>query len=90
MQRLKAMIADLHKFIETLHKKGKELFDAYQKLKQKLDDLKVTLEKMKADGEHSQEVLNQLREEMEEWRAKARDLQVERLLKIFLYKNISG
>ena len=71
------MISDLHKFISTLHKKGKELFDAYQKLKQKLDDLKVTLDKMKADGEHSQEILTQLKTEMEEWRAKARDLQVE-------------
>ena len=71
------MISDLHKFISTLHTKGKELFDAYQKLKKKLDELKVTLEKMKSDGEHSQEVLNQLKEEMEEWRAKARDLQVE-------------
>ena len=71
------MISDLHKFIETLHKKGKELFDAYQKLKQKLDSLKVSLEKLKADGEHSQEVLNKLKEEMEDWRTKARDLQVE-------------
>ena len=71
------MISDLHKFISTLHKKGKELFDAYQKLKQKLDDLKVTLEKLKAEGEHSQEVLGRLKEEMEEWRSKARDLQVE-------------
>jgi len=77
LNRLKSMISDLHKFIETLHTKGKELFGAYQKLKKKLDDLKVTLEKMKADGEHSQEVLKHLKEEVEEWRAKARDLQVE-------------
>jgi len=77
LNRLKAMIADLHKFIETLHTKGKELFAAYQKLKVKLDELQATLEKMKHDGEHSQEVLKQLQEEMEEWRSKARDLQVE-------------
>ena len=60
------MISDLHKFISTLHKKGKELFEAYQKLKEKLDDLKVTLEKLKAEGEHSQEVLGRLKEEMDE------------------------
>ena len=71
------MIADLHKFIETLHTKGKELFTAYQKLKDKLEKLKTTLEKMKNEGEHSQEVLKQLQEEMDEWRSKARDLQVE-------------
>jgi len=77
LNRLKAMIADLHKFIETLHTKGKELFAAYQKLKVKLEELQATLEKMKHDGEHSQEVLKQLQEEMEEWRVKARDLQIE-------------
>jgi len=77
LNRLKAMIADLHKFIETLHTKGKELFTAYQKLKDKLEKLKTTLEKMKNEGEHSQEVLKQLQEEMDEWRSKARDLQVE-------------
>merc|ERR1712212_1448718 len=47
LNRLKAMISDLHKFIETLHAKGKELFSAYLKLKEKLDDLKVTLDKLK-------------------------------------------
>merc|ERR1712236_115117 len=77
LNRLKAMISDLHKFIETLHTKGKELFAAYLKLKTKLDDLKVTLDKLKVDGEHQQEVLTQLKEEIEEWKTKARDLQVQ-------------
>jgi len=77
LNRLKAMISDLHKFIETLHTKGKELFAAYLKLKAKLDDLKVTLDKLKVDGEHQQEVLTQLKEEIEEWKTKARDLQVQ-------------
>ena len=71
------MISDLHKFIETLHTKGKELFAAYLKLKAKLDELKVTLDKLKVDGEHQQEVLKQLQEEIEEWKTKARDLQVQ-------------
>merc|ERR1711862_270163 len=77
LNRLKAMISDLHKFIETLHTKGKELFAAYLKLKAKLDELKVTLDKLKVDGEHQQEVLKQLKEEIEEWKTKARDLQVQ-------------
>ena len=71
------MISDLHKFIETLHVKGKELFAAYLKLKEKLDDLKITLDKLKVDGEHQQEVLKQLKEEIEEWKNKARDLQIQ-------------
>jgi len=77
LNRLKAMISDLHKFIETLHTKGKELFAAYLKLKTKLDELKVTLDKLKVDGEHQQEVLTQLKEEIEEWKTKARDLQLQ-------------
>merc|ERR1712215_447747 len=77
LNRLKAMISDLHKFIETLHAKGKELFAAYLKLKQKLDDLKVTLDKLKVDGVHQQEVLKQLKDEIEEWKNKARDLQIQ-------------
>ena len=71
------MISDLHKFIETLHTKGKELFAAYSKLKEKLDDLKITLDKLKVDGEHQQEVLAKLKEEIEEWKSKARELQIE-------------
>ena len=77
LNRLKAMISDLHKFIETLHAKGKELFSAYLKLKEKLDKLKVTLDKLKVDGEHQQEVLQKLKEEIEEWKTKARDLQTQ-------------
>ena len=77
LNRLKAMISDLHKFIETLHAKGKELFSAYLKLKEKLDKLKVTLDKLKVDGEHQQEVLQKLKDEIEEWKTKARDLQTQ-------------
>ena len=77
LNRLKAMISDLHKFIETLHAKGKELFSAYLKLKKKLDALKLTLDKLKVDGEHQQEVLQQLKDEIEEWKTKARELQTE-------------
>jgi len=77
LNRLKSMIADLYKFIETMHSKGKELFAAYMKLKSKLALLTEQLEKLKNDGAHQQEILTKLREEIEEWKAKARDLQVE-------------
>ena len=50
------MISDLHKFIEVLHGKGKELFEAYMKLKAKLDELKQALDKLKLEYEHKQEV----------------------------------
>ena len=77
LNRLKSMIADLHKFIEVLHQKGKELFAAYVKLKGKLDELNQTLDKLKTEGEHQQQVLTKLKEDIEEWKTKARELQVQ-------------
>jgi len=77
LNRLKSMISDLHKFIETLHAKGKELFAAYLKLKQKLELLQVELQKIKVDGAHQQEVLDKLKKEIEEWKVKARELQTQ-------------
>merc|ERR1711915_447770 len=77
LNRLKAMIADLSKFIETIHVKGKELYAAYVKLKMKLDELTIQLDKLKVEGEHQQELLIKVKDEIEEWKSKARDLQVQ-------------
>jgi len=77
LKRLKAMIADLYKFIETMHAKGKELFEAYLKLKKKLEDLAQQLEKLKLEGEHQQELLQRVKDEIEEWKTKSRELQVQ-------------
>merc|ERR1711970_1124213 len=77
LNRLKAMISDLHKFIEVLHGKGKELFDAYMKLKSKLDELKQALDKLKLDYAHKQEILEKLKADIEEWKSKARELQIQ-------------
>jgi len=77
LNRLKAMIADLHKFIEVMHEKGKELFSAYTKLKDKLSELTERLDKLKVEGIHQKQVLEKLKSEIEEWKTKARELQVE-------------
>jgi len=77
LNRLKAMIADLSKFIETIHVKGKELYAAYVKLKMKLDELTIQLDKLKMEGEHQQELLIKVKDDIEEWKSKARDLQVQ-------------
>merc|ERR1719430_3011715 len=77
LNRLKAMISDLHKFIEVLHGKGKELFEAYMKLKAKLDELKQALDKLKLEYEHKQEILEKLKSDIEEWKSKARELQIQ-------------
>merc|ERR1711962_75929 len=65
LNRLKAMIADLSKFIETIHVKGKELYAAYVKLKMKLDELTIQLDKLKMEGEHQQELLIKVKDDLE-------------------------
>merc|ERR1719309_531259 len=77
LKRLKAMLADLYKFIETMHEKGKELFDAYMKLKNKLQDLSAQLEKLKVEGQQQQDLLQRIKDEIEEWKTKSRELQVQ-------------
>ena len=75
--RLKAMIADLDKFIQVMHKKGKELYGAYQGLKKKMEELTIRLDKLKMEGEHQEEILENIKKEIDEWKLKARDLQVQ-------------
>merc|ERR1711970_1343817 len=64
LNRLKSMISDLYKHIEVMHQKGKELFAAYLKLKNTLDELTQELDKLKVEGEHQQEVLAKIKDEM--------------------------
>jgi len=77
LNRLKSMISDLYKHIEVMHQKGKELFAAYLKLKNTLDELTQKLDKLKVEGEHQQEVLKKIKDEIEDWKSKARELQVQ-------------
>merc|ERR1712234_58484 len=77
LNRLKSMISDLYKHIEVMHQKGKELFAAYLKLKNTLDELTQELDKLKVEGEHQQEVLAKIKDEIEDWKSKARELQVQ-------------
>merc|ERR1711931_75547 len=60
LNRLKAMIADLSKFIETIHVKGKELYAAYVKLKMKLDELTIQLDELKTKCRDLEAEQNQL------------------------------
>jgi len=75
MKRLKMMIADMSKYITALRAKGKTLFDNYLVLKKHLDAMTHTLKEMQTQLAQSVEKVKELREEMENWKGKARDLQ---------------
>jgi len=75
MKRLKLMIADMSKYITALRTKGKTLFDSYLVLKKHLDAMTHTLKEMQTQLAQSVEKVKELRQEMESWKVKARDLQ---------------
>jgi hypothetical protein len=56
LKRLKAMIADLAKYIETLHEKGRSLLNSYLALKKHLDELRSQISMLK--GENEQQKVN--------------------------------
>ena len=45
------MIADLAKYISTLHEKGKYILEAYGDLKKHLDELRNTIDLLKRENE---------------------------------------
>lgn len=77
LKRLKMMIADMAKYIATLHPKGRELLNAYLSLKKHLDSLRNQIDALKRTGEHQKATMKAIRAQLEEWKAKARDLQAE-------------
>ena len=77
LKRLKIMIADLAKYITVLREKGHQLFNSYLALKKHLDQLKEQLEKFHAQEKQQQGKISKIREELEHWKVKARDLQTQ-------------
>ena len=75
MKKLKVMIADMSKYINTLREKGRSLFNSYLALKKHLEELRYTIDKLERENNQKKEIINQVRNEMESWKSKARDLQ---------------
>lgn len=75
LKRLKIMIADMAKYIHTLREKGRALFNSYLALKKHLEELRYTIDKLERENAQKKEIINQVREEMESWKTKARELQ---------------
>ena len=77
LKRLKIMIADLAKYITVLREKGHQLFNSYLALKKHLDQLTEQLEKFHAQEKQQQGKISKIREELELWKGKARELQTQ-------------
>jgi chromosome segregation ATPase len=69
------MIADMAKYIGTLREKGRALFNTYLALKKHLEELRYTIERLVRENDQKKQLIAQVREEMENWKSKARDLQ---------------
>ncbi len=51
LKRLRSIIADLAKYIDTFHEKGRAILDAYLALKKHLDELRNQINFVKRDNE---------------------------------------
>ena len=69
------MIADMSKYIGALREKGRTLFNSYLALKKHLEELRYTIDRLERENGQKKELINQVRNEMESWKSKARDLQ---------------
>merc|ERR1711942_559498 len=77
LNRLKAMISDLHKFIETLHTKGKELFAAYLKLKAKLEEWKTKARDLQVQIDEVKTKYHDVQSEEHEYQVKISQLKID-------------
>ena len=71
------MIADMSKYIGALREKGRDLFNSYLALKKHLEELRFTIDKLERNNNQKKEIITQVRNEMESWKSKARDLQTQ-------------
>ena len=77
LKKLKIMIADMSKYIGALREKGRDLFNSYLALKKHLEELRFTIDKLERNNNQKKEIITQVRNEMESWKSKARDLQTQ-------------
>lgn len=75
LKKLKYMIADLAKYITTLREKGQKLFNSYLALKKHLEELRYMIERLQRENSQKKQTIAKIREDMEEWKTKARTLQ---------------
>merc|ERR1719290_150163 len=71
LQKLKAMIEDLHRYIDLIHQRGQSLFNAYNELRKRLLDIRREISIIGRRNHDAEQTIKRLRVEMEDWKTKS-------------------
>merc|ERR1739844_779209 len=71
LQKLKAMIEDLHRYIDLIHQRGQSLFNAYNELRKRLMDIRREISIIGRRNHDAEQTIKRLRVEMEDWKTKS-------------------
>merc|ERR1719312_963487 len=77
LQKLKAMIEDLHRYIDLIHQRGQSLFNAYNELRKRLLDIRREISIIGQRNHDAEQTINRLRKETDDWKTKTNKLQME-------------
>lgn len=77
LQKLKAMIEDLHRYIDLIHQRGQALYNSYNELRKRLMDIRREITIIGRRNHDAEQTINRLRKEVEDWKAKSNKMQME-------------
>merc|ERR1712112_278435 len=77
LQKLKAMIEDLHRYIDLIHQRGQSLFNAYNELRKRLLDIRREISIIGRRNHDAEQTIKRLRVEMEDWKTKSNKMTME-------------
>merc|ERR1719290_495477 len=77
LQKLKAMIEDLHRYIDLIHQRGQSLFNAYNELRKRLMDIRREISIIGRRNHDAEQTIKRLRVDMEDWKTKSNKMQME-------------
>lgn len=77
LQKLKAMIEDLHRYIDLIHQRGQALYNSYNELRKRLMDIRREITIIGRRNHDAEQTINRLRKEVEDWKTKSNKMQME-------------
>jgi len=90
LQKLKAMIEDLHRYIDLIHQRGQSLFNAYNELRKRLMDIRREISIIGRRNHDAEQTIKRLRVEMEDWKSKSNKMTMELNQMKAQYKEMSA
>merc|ERR1719244_901910 len=71
------MIEDLHWYIDLIHQRGQDLFNAYNEMRKRLMDVRREISIIGRRNHDAEQTIKRLRVEMEDWKEKSNTMQME-------------